>query len=235
MKFKTTSLTIRFILLAIFVFVVVAIFLFVRPFFTALISEEGAAEAAKNYAQAQYGEEVIIDEVFLHGGYLSYLVDGHFKDADHTSFRLLVDDDNGEVKDFEFSKSYANMKLRKQMAEFRGELEAEGYLTPKRMVSVYKNTYVSAYSCADARTCRIQEIQVALPIVNSETEEQAFSFLYEWQKKFPERIDSIFVGNGEGEGVSKCLRPESSYEDRSTQYSYHEFMQQGECVNTGDK
>ncbi|ASA21179.1 hypothetical protein [Paenibacillus donghaensis] len=64
--------------------------------------------------------------------------------------------------------------------------------------------------------------------------EQTLETLYERQKSLPVRIDSIYIETKEGDGISRCLRPDNSYKDRKKQYSYAEFRQQPECEQTGD-
>ncbi|MDR6723341.1 hypothetical protein J2W91_001793 [Paenibacillus amylolyticus] len=230
---------IQLIVLIIVISIVVLFFVVLRPLFFSSISEKQAEAIAIKYAAGEYNEDVIIDRVFLHGGFLSYLIDGHFQNEHQTSFRMLVDDDSGRVSDFEFSKDYANMQMLELNNTYADELIAKGYEVPERYVSSYGDAFFVAYSCAESKSCDIHELQVRLPDGSSQDEIGAFGDLYRWQKTLPVRIDSIYVDSPEGEGVSRCLRPDASIGNpdhgQSDQYAWMDFIEQGKCTNRGDK
>lgn len=59
-------------------------FIIFRPMFTE------AAEIAVKYVAETYVEDVVVDEVFLHGAFLAYKIDGHFHDSSRMALQLLV-------------------------------------------------------------------------------------------------------------------------------------------------
>lgn len=208
-------------------------------------SDKEAGEIALRYIADEYGEKAVLDDVFLHGGYLGYLVEGHFQDPHETKFKLIVDDDSGQVRDNRMSISYANMRMRALSDLYADELEQKGYTIPEREVSGFTDAYFVAYGCADRMDCAVQELQVELSASGAAETEQAFRELYEWQKTLPERIDSIWVRNpgtdgtdkiyGTPEGTSHCLRPDGEGSATAEQYGVEEFLTRGQCENPGDK
>ncbi|WP_068612788.1 PepSY domain-containing protein [Paenibacillus tuaregi] len=244
MKSIRTITIISGVILAIPVLLIVGFFVW---YSYSPVSEEKAGELAQAFIQEKYHESVTIDKVFMHGGYLAYEVTGHLHDSYQTVFRVLVDNRSGEVDPFEFPRSYTNSKMYNLHDKYKEELLAQNFQAPDRIdySSGSGSSFFGAYGCAHREDCMVQELRVAIPSKNPADMEQAFRTLYEWQKKVPERIDSIMVEvpmtkEEEEKAVPgsnryhKCLRPDSTPSDRSTRYTLDEFLRQGECESVGD-
>ncbi|AWB44962.1 hypothetical protein DCC85_12525 [Paenibacillus sp. CAA11] len=199
------------------------------------VSEQRAEEIAKQYVSTQYREEAVIDEVFLHSGFLGYLVDGHFQDKYQSSFQLIVDHRAGKVSDYKLSYSYTNMKLRLLNDEVKEQLLKKGYQYPEGKGGKKDDTFLIARGCADLNICRIHEVQVALPVESNEDQQAAYKELYEWQKQLPIKIDSISIQNSVTKKAhSRCLRPADFYKSRENQYTLEEFLNSSKCESAGD-
>ncbi|WP_232699414.1 hypothetical protein [Brevibacillus daliensis] len=200
------------------------------------IEEEKAAMIAVAYIKEQFQQEIkIVDELFYHNGLGGYEVTAEVSDPVPVRFEMIVKW-KGKVVPYHFTKAWSNSKMLGLHEEYGQQLRERNFSVPKERYSYRQNkSFFYAYSCADRVDCTIHLLQVAKPIDNEEDLRVTLKKLYEFQLQLPERINAIRIHDtNKNEDTIKCIRPEETYNEKATQYSFEEFLIQGECEELGD-